>query len=139
MKTLTPPIIKFGIVAILCTMGFRVALSSLLTNAQFTFIIPIAVLFAFVMFLAGRFFGKKDNEYLPIYDVGFRFHLITFLQYQLISYAWFWFGFPSTHEKIGTLNITLFIWGICLLVHAYYYLQTKKHTIKRISKDELFD
>lgn len=139
MKTLTPPLIKFGLVAVCCTVGFRVALSSLLTNAQFNFIIPVAILFALVMFFVGRFFGRKDNEYLPIYDVGFRFHLITFLQYQLISYAWFCFGFPSTYERIGALNITLLIWGTCLLIHTYYYFQARKHSINQINKDELFD
>lgn len=139
MKILTPPLIKFGLTAILCTVGFRMALSSLLTTAQFNFIIPVAILFALLMFLVGRFFGKKDNAYLPIYDVGFRFHLITFLQYHIVSYIWFWYGTPSTMENIGFLNITLVIWGIFLVIHAFYYIEAKKNAIKSIHKDDLFD
>ncbi|TYP96802.1 hypothetical protein BC792_10423 [Sphingobacterium allocomposti] len=139
MKTLTPPLIRFALVAVGCTAGFRVALSSLLTQGHFNFVVPVAILFGLVMFLAGRYFGRRDNEYLPIYDVGFRFHLVTFLQYHIVSYGWYWFGFPSVHEHIGALNATLIIWGICLAVHAYYYVQARRHTIKHINRDELFD
>lgn len=139
MKTLTPPLIKFGLVAILGTTGFRVALSTFLTEGHFNFIIPLSILFTIAMFMAGRYFGKKDHEYLPIYDVGFRFHLVTFLQFHVVSYTWALFGYPSKLENIGVLHNTLIFWSILLGFHTYYYVQAKKNSIRHINKEDLFD
>ena len=139
MITLTPSLLRFAIVAILLTFSFRVALSAFLEAQQFNFVIPIAVLYAATMFIAGRYYGKKDSAYLPIFDIGFRFHLVTFLQFNLVSFAWQLFGNPSTYERVSTLYWTFIYWGLALGFHFYYYRQVKKSTIKDIHRDDLFE
>lgn len=139
MKTFTPPLTRFALVAVLSTAGFRILLSGLLNNASFKYIIPLALLYAIVLFATGWHFGKKDGDYLPIHDVGFRFHLITFIQYQIITYACFFLGKPSRLEHVGQLNPVLVIWGFFLCLHFYYYLKAKKNTIKQIRRDDIFE
>jgi hypothetical protein len=139
MKTLTPSLRRFAIVAILLTFSFRIALSTLLWSRHYNFVMPIAILFAVLMFIAGRYYGQKDQAYLPIFDIGFRFHLVTFLQFNLVSFAWQLFGNPSVHEPISILYWTLTYWGLVLACHFYYYRQVKKSTIKDIHRDDLFE
>lgn len=139
MKTLTPSLLRYAIIASLMTFGFRVFLSALLQSQQFNFVIPLAILFAVIMFMAGRYYGRKDVAYLPIFDIGFRFHLTTFLQFNLVSFAWQLFGSPSGYEHISTLYWTLTFWGLALGLHYYYYLQVRKDTIKDIHRDDLFE
>ncbi|KGE15943.1 hypothetical protein [Sphingobacterium deserti] len=139
MKTLTPSLLRYAIVAVLVTFSFRVILSALLQSQQFNFVIPLAILFAVIMFMAGRYYGRKDVAYLPIFDIGFRFHLATFLQFHLVSFAWQLFGRPSGYERISTLYWTFVYWGLVLAIHFYYYRQVKKSTIKNIHRDDLFE
>jgi|GEM_PF-4417440 len=73
------------------------------------------------MLAAGRHFGIKDRDHLPILDVGFRFHLATYLIHNAVSYLWFALGFNSRLENISRLHYTLAIWGFLLLVHFFAY------------------
>lgn len=99
----------------------------------------VAILYGISMFTSGWHFGKKDHKDLDLRDVGFRFHLTTYLTFVLISELWFLLGFNSSYEQIGSVHITAFIWGICLLVHGFVYLKTRKNTIDGLDKSELFE
>ena len=85
------------------------------------------------------YFGKKDREQLPIYDIGFRFHLTTYVVHNLISLAWFEFGFASTYERRSSIVMTAIIWGVFLFHHAVFIFWTRKKTIKGLDKENLFD
>jgi len=91
------------------------------------------------MWFNGRYFGWKEYEYLPIYDIGFRFHLATFLAHNVVSLLWFSLGFQSHYETISVIFITAGIWSVFLFIHFMYYLSIRKSTIKDLDKDDLFE
>lgn len=87
----------------------------------------------------GWVFGKRDNLNLPLYDVGFRFHLATYVICNLIGEIWYLLDLQSDYEKIRTIHLTALFWGIGLLIHFIIYLITRKDAIKGIKKSEIFE
>jgi hypothetical protein len=140
MKTfITPNLIKFTVTTIILTVIFRICLSASLTNNITVAVIISAITYAVLMFFNGSYFGRKEYEYLPFYDIGFRFHFSTFLSHNIISILWFVFGFESHYENIKTIYITALIWSIFLIIHLVYYLSIKKSSIKNLNKEDLFE
>ena len=75
MKTsITKPLVQFVLVTTLLTILFRISLSELLNNQMWSLVFIPPVIYFFLMYVSGRFFGIKEYEYLPIGDIGFRFH-----------------------------------------------------------------
>lgn len=136
---LTANLLKFTLSAIVLTILFRIALSSFITNKMIGALLISAIAYGILMWISGYFFGKKDYENLPIHDVGFRFHLATFLAHNLISILWFTFGFQSKYEDIGIIYLTAGIWGVFLLAHFIYYLSMRKSTVNNLGREDLFE
>ncbi|MDO5607294.1 MAG: hypothetical protein Q4G08_02450, partial [Capnocytophaga sp.] len=88
---MTKPLLKFAFTAVVLTLLFRYFLSYGIENKSFVITVLSSTLYAVAMFAAGFYFGKKDREFLPIYDIGFRFHLVTYLIHNSISELWFVF------------------------------------------------
>lgn len=139
MKTITKPLLQFATVVAVLTLIFRIALSTSIENHSVIFIVASALIYAIAMALSGSYFGKKDNEYLPIHDLGFRFHFTTYLIHNVVSYAWFYFGVPSKYETIGSLNSVAIIWGVFVLIHFGYYMYYKRDAINDLDKSDLFE
>ncbi len=113
MKSLiTQNIIKFTITTLILTILFRIGLSTSITNELTLAVILSAITYAILMYINGSYFGRKEYEYLPIYDIGFRFHLSTFIAHNVVSIFWFAFGFESKYENIKVIYITALIWSI---------------------------
>jgi hypothetical protein len=91
------------------------------------------------MYLAGWTYGKKDREFLPIHDVGFRFHLVTYFTHNMISELWFILGFNTKHENIAVIHLTGISWGIFLIIHFIFFLKARKNSINHLDKEDLFD
>lgn len=79
MKTITKNLIAFSIGLIVLTIAFRFSLSSMLQNRLFSSVWIVATIYGILIFIIGWIFGKKDKLYLPLYDIGFRFHLVHIL------------------------------------------------------------
>lgn len=139
MKTITPFLLKFALTALILTIIFRYFLSYGIENKSSIIITFSAIIYGVSMFISGWIFGKKDGEYLPIFDVGFRFHLTTYLIHNIISELWFIFGFNSHYEKIGTIHSTAIIWGIFLIIHFIFFLWARKNSINNLNKEDLFE
>lgn len=140
MKSLiTPNLIKFTLVTLILTILFRLTLSTTITNMFTVGIILSAIIYAISMWINGSYFGKKEYEYLPIYDIGFRFHFATFIAHNGISILWFVFGFQSHYETINTIFITAAIWSVFLVIHFFYFLSVRKSSIKNLDRDDLFE
>ena len=140
MKTLiTPNLIKFTSTAVILAILFRLALSTSITNKMIIYVILSSLIYGLLMWFNGSYFGRKEYENLPIYDIGFRFHLSTFLAHNLISVFWFLLGFESKYENIKIIYITALIWSVFLLIHLVYYLSVRKSTINNLDKDDLFE
>ena len=136
---LTPNLVKFTILTILLTVLFRIALSSFITNQMIVAVVMTSIVYGVLMWFNGSFFGRKDYEDLPIYDVGFRFHLATFLTHNVISILWFSFGFQSKYESVRIIYLTAAIWSLFLLTHFIYYLSVRKSTVNGLDREDLFE
>lgn len=140
MKTfITNNLLKFTLVTTMLTILFRITLSTSITNKMTLGVIICSILYGILMWFNGRYFGRKEYEYLPIYDIGFRFHLFTFLAHNLVSILWFVFAFESKYENIKVIYITALIWSVILIIHLIYYLSVRKETIKDLDKENLFE
>lgn len=140
MKTLiTPNLLKFTLATALLTVIFRIGLSTSITNKMKLAVILCAIVYGFLIWFNGTYFGRKEYEYLPIYDIGFRFHLATFLAHNVVSLLWFVFTFESKYENIKVIYLTALIWSVFLIIHLVYYLSVKKSSIKNLDKEDLFE
>lgn len=139
MKYFTKNLVLFSILLTVITIIFRYALSSLLQNQYFSAIWIITILYALLIFFLGWIFGKRDRISFAWYDVGFRFHLNTYIICNSIAFMWFTLGFQSSYEKITSVYSTILYWGLGILLHFIIFLYTRKNTINGIQKSELFE
>ena len=140
MKSLiTLNLLKFTVVTVLLTLIFRIGLSASIENKMIISIVICAILYAVFMLLNGSYYGRRDYDDLPIYDIGFRFHFSTFLAHNLISILWFLFSFQSKYENIRVIYITAGVWLVFIVIHLFYYLSSKKSSIKNLDKENLFE
>lgn len=139
MKTITPFLLRFALFASLLTIAFRFFISYGIDNKSTILVGIVAVVYFLSLFFGGWYFGKKDGNYLPIYDVGFRFHLTIYLIYNVISEGWFFFDLNSSFENIRSIHLTALLWGGFLMIHFIVYLFKRKNSINDLSKEDLFD
>jgi hypothetical protein len=140
MKTLiTQNLLKFTLSALLFAVIFRFSLSTSIANKMVVGVLLTALFYALLMWFSGYYFGKKDYEQLPIYDIGFRFHLVTYLTHNIVSVVWFKIGFESRYENMSIIYTTALIWSVFLIMHFLYYLSARKSSIKNLKKNELFE
>ncbi len=93
----------------------------------------------FFNFFIAWIFGKKDYEYLPLNDIGFRFHIITYFLFNIVSILWFLFGFHSKYESLKNVYYIALFWGVGLLIHFKFYLVEKNNSIKGLRKEDIFE
>ncbi len=139
MKVITKNLMYFAILFIMGAIVFRYGLSHFLENHSYNLVWILAAIYFLFNFFIGWFFGKRDYETLPLYDVGLRFHTVTYLLFNIVSGLWFSIGFHSHFESIRIVYVTAFFWGIGLLIHFIIYLKTRKNAIKGIKKSEIFE
>lgn len=139
MKLITKDLLKFAAVASVLTLIFRYFLSLGIDVHSLGIILITCIFYSMGMFLAGMYWGKKDHQYLPIFDLGFRFHCCTFIIHQVISYAWLSLGFASAKENDTVFFSVLYIWGAVLLMHACIYFWTRQKAYKNLNKRDLFE
>jgi len=135
-KTITPPLLKFVVAATALTIIFRFFMSYAIDTHSLVIMILPPISYFIGMFTLGFYFGKKDGNFLPIYDVGFRFHLATYLVFISISELWFFLGIGRIEYNI---HLTALIWGIFLLLHFFMFLILRKKSYKGLAKEELFE
>lgn len=139
MKAITKNLIIFSIGFTIFTILFRYSLSTMLENKMFTGVWIIAVLYFIFIFCIGWIFGKKDKLTLPLYDIGFRFHLATYILSNSIAEIWYLLDLQSQYENIRTVHLTVIIWGTVLIIHFILYMITRKNAIKGILKSDIFE
>lgn len=139
MKTLTKNLLYFAFLFFIGAIVFRYSLSHFLENHSYNLVWIIAVFYFFFNFMIGWFFGKRDYESLPLFDLGFRFHFVTYLIFNIVSILWFSFGFHSQFENIRIVYIIAFFWGLGLFVHLIFYLIARKNSLNGLNKEEIFE
>lgn len=139
MKTITPYLLRFALIVTPLTIVFRYFLSYGIENQSRIIITVSAVTYGLLMFVLGWYFGRKDGEYLPIFDVGFRFHLTTYLIHNGISLLWIGLGLGSRYENLNLSMMVTIYWGIFLLLHFIFYIWARKNSIDSLNKEDLFE
>jgi len=139
MKFITPPFMKFTGSILLLTIAFRAVLTYTLQHQLFVGVIVTALLYGLMMFGCGFYFGKKDAEYLPILDVGFRTNLTTFLICNGVGELWFAFHLNAPADSLYGLRLTELIWGALLVIHFIIFLLCRRNAINSLDKTDLFD
>ncbi len=139
MKTITPYLLRFALAATVLTIVFRYFLSYVIENQSGIIITFSAATYGLLMFASGWHFGRKDGEYLPIFDVGFRFHLSTYLIHNGLSLLWIGLGFGSKYENLNVSIMVAIYWGIFLLLHFIFFLWARKNSVDNLDKEDLFE
>ena len=139
MKTITKQILEFTITAFVLSVSFRILLSFSIENKLNFLGILTAILYGSLMFVAGWYFGQKEKRNLPILDIGFRYHLITFLIHNGVSILWFSLGLSSKFENLNSVISTTIYWSPLLIIHFVCYLLIKKKTVDGLNKENIFD
>ena len=88
------------------------------------------------MYLLGWYFGKKDDIENEIHDIGFRYHIVTYILCISIGYGAYSLGWNT--ESLRAMAITATSWGIGLVIHFIFYLLEQRKTIKGYAKEEIF-
>ena len=138
-KYITKNLLIHAFVLAISSFLFRVFISWALSNEYFTGVWFIAALYCLSVYLLIWKFSVLDKKILPIYDLGFRFHLVTYIVWVVISYLWFSFGNISSHENMNQVHISSLYWLLTLIVHFCIYLFSRRKTIKGLKKTEIFD
>lgn len=139
MKLITSNLMKFAIFFAVGSILFRIGLSWSITNHAVYKIWIFAFLYFIYNAAIGWFFGKRDYEYLPLNDVGFRFHLVTFVIFNSIWELWFLLGLQSQVENVKMAHQIAFFWGIFLVLHFIVYILNRKNSIGGLDKSEIFE
>jgi hypothetical protein len=139
MKALTRNQLYFAVLFLIGAIVFRYSKTEFMENGSLNLIWIIAVIYFFFNFFIGWFFGKRDYESIPLNDIGFRFHFVTYFLFNLVSVLWFSFGFNSHFESITIVFITAIFWGVGLLIHFLFYLIERKNSISGLNKEEIFE
>ncbi len=129
MKKLSPFLIAFASIAAVFTLIFRYNLSFALDSQSQEKIILSALIYGISMFIAGSYFGQIDRKSQTGRDFGLRFHLSTYLVYNILSVLWFNLGLNSRFETVDSVYSTIIIWGLFLSIHFIMVLLFKNKSI----------
>ena len=136
MKALTIRLEQFAICALVLTVLFRYTLDLCIEANNVIGTTTCSIVYGGLMFLVGWYFGTKDAKENEVHDIGFRYHLVTYILFIGIGYGVHYFGWNA--ESLRAMTITAISWGIGLLVHFIFYLIEQRKTIKGYAKDEIF-
>lgn len=129
---ITKNLIYFGVLFALLTVGFRALLSF---HLIFDNVVPHTITYGIVALVLGLYFGFKDKNELPIFDVGFRFHCATFLIFFMISIILRSLGFGLELDILAGAKV----WGIFLSIHFVIYMILRSRGIKGLSREDIFE
>ena len=136
MKALTIRVGQFAISALVLTVLFRYALNLCIEANSVIGTTTCSIVYGGLMFLIGWYFGTKDAKENEVHDIGFRYHLVTYILCIGIGYGVHYLGWNV--ESLRAMAITTISWGVGLLVHFIFYLIEQSKTIKGYAKDEIF-
>lgn len=136
MKALTIRLGQFTFCALILTVLFRYILSLCIEANSVIGTTICSIVYGGLMFLSGWYFGKKDAIENEVHDIGFRFHLVTYILCIGVGYVTYYLDWET--ESLSVMTITAISWGIGLAIHFILYLIEQRNTIKGYAKDEIF-
>lgn len=137
MRIFTLRLFQFALCASLVTVLFRYTLNLCIGLNGWTLPVLCSIVYFACMFLCGWYLGRKDEIENEIHDIGFRFHVITYIMCIGMSFISYYIGWNT--ETLKSIIITALCWGGILLAHFILFLLKQRKTIKGYSKDDLFE
>ena len=109
-------------------------LHSALQTQSYDNIWIFAVLYGAILFCTGLFLGYKDSVRKSRADLGFQYHLMTFIIVNGIGIPWMFISIGLKTETLLSASIQFVSWGIGLFVHYYF----SSRSLKGMNKEEVF-
>ena len=135
MKALTKNLKYFGALTILFSIVFFYYLYTSINMQSFENIVLYAILYGAALFISAFILGYNDPVRKSKLDLGFHYHLITYVIVNLIGISALFLAMGFNSDTIINASLNLIFWGLGLLVH--YYFSTR--SIKGIDKNQIFD
>lgn len=135
MKTMSNNLKYFSGLTLILSVAFFYNLVTKLQALDFSKIWLIALIFGVFLFASGLILGYKDSMRDSRADLGFQYHLMTFIIVNIVGIPWLLVAFGTDSSNLINIAYQCVPWGIGLATH--YYFSTK--SIKGVSKEEIFD
>ena len=125
----------FSGIVILATVGFFYYLSAALESQSHENMGWYALAFAVVLFVSGLVLGWKDPVRQSRADLGFQYHLYTFIIVNGIGIPWMFVDMGIHHGSIMHAVYQVGPWAIGLFAHYYF----SSRSIKGMDKGDIFE
>jgi len=135
MKTMSNNLKYFGGLTLVLSVAFFYYLVASLQAQDFGNIWLIALGFGLLLFASGLIFGYSDSMRRSRADLGFQYHLMTFVIVNLVGAPWLIVALGTGSNNLINIAYQCGPWAIGLAIH--YYFSSK--SIKGMNKDEIFD
>ena len=135
MFKLTPNLKIFSTITIIMTIAFHWLLTSFLEATTYTWIIPLAIGYAALMFANGWINGSREQAFATRIDLGFAYHLMTIIVVMPIWLYFAWIRMNAHHLSMWVETTGMVSWLVGLLIH---YLISRS-SIKGYDRKEVFD
>lgn len=104
MKLFTLRLFQFAFCALLVTILFRYILNICIVQNGWILPVLCSIVYFGSMFLCGLYFGRKDEIENGIHDIGFRFHITTYIMCIGMSFLSFYIGWETETLKSIEIN-----------------------------------
>jgi len=134
MITMTKNLKYFSGLTLIFSAVFFYNLYSALQTQSYSNIWIFAILYGAILFCTGLFLGYKDSVRKSRADLGFQYHLMTFIIVNCIGIPWMFISIGLKTETLLSASIQFIPWGIGLFVHYYF----SSRSMKGMNKEEVF-
>ena len=135
MKTLTNNLKYFCGLTLIFSITFFYYLYSSILIESYNKIWVYATLFGIALFISGFALGYNDSVRKSRLDLGFQYHLMTFIIVNFIGIVSLFIAMGFNMKTLLYSILSLIPWGIGL--YANYYSSSK--SIKGMDKKDIFD
>lgn len=133
MQKFSIPQAFFSVLTIGASIVFYYLLDHYIHRKEFSSIMELSVVYSMALLLSGLLCGLFERAHLVRYDIGFRYHVLTFIGANSVV-LFLVFFVNGSNFTISYFLIQLLCWGFGLFIH---YLSIRKN-IKDYSASEIF-
>ncbi len=135
MKAMTKNLKYFAGTTLIFSVLFFYFLYSDLSINSYDRIWIYATLYGSALFLSGLAFGYHDSIRDTRLDLGFYYHLVTFVIVNAVGLISLFMAMGSYQISLLSGLMPIFFWLLGLLVHYYF----SSRSIKGMDRDRIFD
>ena len=135
MKTMTTNLKYFCGLTIIFSVIFFYYLYAALSIESYDKISIYAALYGSVLFISGLALGYFDSVRHSRLDLGFHYHLMTFIIVNVIGLISLFIDMGFNKNTLLYAILSIVFWAIGLLVHYYY----SSKSIKGMDKENIFE